>query len=297
LKTIKCYRFVKVDLTSENGAMSWQIGEWSKVEGALVCCATGLHAALTPRESIGHIYGQRWFIAEARGEIVKQDTKVAALEMRIIREIPEIVLQRFAIWCAIDCLGLYENHHPEDKRVSDCIQAAEDYLGDKIKVDELNKKREAAAAGGAAGAGGAAAGRAAAAAIAAAIAAAAPNSAAWANASASAAYAAHTAAAAYEAAVATVDAHASARNVATTAAAAAAADTAAARAHTAAAAGAVAHAAAVAAARGIAPVDSVSDAYYSSYAAYSAFPGDAYYAAQNRELSKMIDEHVADESL
>jgi hypothetical protein len=297
VKTTKCYRFVKADLTSENGAMSWRIGEWRTVEGDLACCANGLHAALTPRESIGHIYGQRWFVAEARGEIVKQDTKFTAREMRIVREIPDIVLQRFAIWCATDCLGLYENRRPEDKRVSECIQAAEDYLGDTIKVDELTKKREAAAAGAAAGAGGAAAGRAAAAAIAAAIAAAAPNPAAWANASASAAYAAHAAATAYEAAVATVDAHASAHNVATTAAAAAAADTAAARAHTAAAAGAVAHAAAVAAARGVSPVDSVSDAYYSSYAAYSAFPGDACYAAQNTKLSEMIDGHVADGSV
>jgi hypothetical protein len=294
VKPLKCYRFVKSDLTSENGAMSWQIGEWNKVEGALVCCANGLHAAVTPRESLSNVYGQRWFISQASGAIVRHDNELAASEMRIVREIHQIVLQRFAIWCAADCLVLYENKCPQDTRVSDCIQAAEDYLDDRIKVDEVIKKREAAAAAGAAGAGGAAS-RAAAAAIAAALAAAAPHPAAWAHASAAAAYAASTAAAAYEAAVATADAHASAHNVATTAAAAALADAAAARAHTAAAAGAVAHAAAVAAARGVAPVDSASDAYYSSYAAFSAHPAEASYAAQSRKLSEMTDEHLPDE--
>ena len=132
METIKCYQFVKDDLTSENGEMSWKIREWNKVSGEIVCCSNGLHAALTPRDSIRNVYGQRWFISEARGKIVKQDNKFAASEMRIVQEIPKIVLQRFAIWCALDCLEYYETKYPKDKRVSDCIQAAEDFLDGKI---------------------------------------------------------------------------------------------------------------------------------------------------------------------
>jgi hypothetical protein len=31
MEAIKCYRFVKDDLTSENGETPWKIGEWNKV--------------------------------------------------------------------------------------------------------------------------------------------------------------------------------------------------------------------------------------------------------------------------
>lgn len=294
METIKCYRFVKDDLTSENGEMSWEIGEWNEISGKIVCCLNGLHASLTPRDSIRNVYGQRWFISEARGEIVKQTNKFAVSEMRIVQEIPKIVLQRFSIWCASDCLKYYEKKYPKDMRVSDCIQAAGDYLDRKINLDELIKKREAASSCIAGAAGGDAA-RALAAAIAASLSIAAPNSAAWANAAAAAAYASHTAAVAIDAAIATVDVHAAASNVATTAAAAVAADTAAVAAHTAAAAGAVAHAAGVAAARNVAPVDAVSDAYYSAFAAYTAFAADTYYVTQNEKLLEMIDHYLQKE--
>ena len=93
METIKCYRFVKDDLSSENGQMTWEIGEWNKVSGKITCCSNGLHASLTPRDSMRNVYGQRWFISEARGEIDKLDSKFAAREMRIIQEIPTEVLQ------------------------------------------------------------------------------------------------------------------------------------------------------------------------------------------------------------
>ncbi len=287
--TIKCYRFVRDDLTSENGELSWKIGEWNKVNGKIVCCSNGLHAAMKPRDSIRNVYGQRWFISEARGVIVKQDNKFAASEMRIVKEIPKIILQRFAIWCAKDSLKYYEKKYPKDTRASDCIQAAEDYLDGKIKVDELNKKQEAAY--GAVGAVSGAAGRAVAAVIAASMSIITANAAAWVNATAAAAYATHTAAAAVDAAMAAVDAHDAAQNVASVAAASVAADTAAVHAHTAAAAAAVAHAAAVNAANNVAPADTAADAYYSAYAVYSAHSSDAYYAAQDRKLLEMIDQY------
>ncbi len=65
---------------------------------------------------IRNVYGQRWFISEARGEIDKQDNKFAASEMRIVDEIPKIVLQRFAIWCAKDSLKYYEKKYPKDTK-------------------------------------------------------------------------------------------------------------------------------------------------------------------------------------
>ena len=286
---IKCYRFVGDDLTSENGELSWKIGEWNKVNGKIICCSNGLHAALMPRDSIRNVYGQRWFISEARGEIVKQDNKFAASEMRIVKEIPQIVLQRFAVWSAKDSLKYYEMKYPKDTRASDCIEAAEKYLEGKINVDELIKKQKATY--GAVGAASGAAGRAVAAVISASMSITADNAAAWVNATAAASYAAHAAASAIDAALATVDAHDVARNVESVAAAAVLADTAAAYAHKAAGAGAAAHAAAVNAAQNVAPADTAGDAYYSAYAAYSAHTPDAYYDAQNKKLLEMIDQY------
>jgi hypothetical protein len=287
--TIKCYRFVRDDLSSENGELSWKIGEWNRVSGKIVCCSNGLHAALTPRDSLRNVYGQRWFISEAREEIVKQDNKFAASEMRIVEEIPKTVLQRFAIWCAYGSLKYYEKKYPKDTRAINCIQAAKDYLDGKIKVNELIKKQKTAY--GATGVASGAAGRAVAAVISASMSITAVNTASWANAAAAAAYATHTAADAIDASMASVDAHDAARNVASVAAAALTADTAATFAHIAAGAGAAAHAAAVTAAHNITPVDTAADAYYSAYAAYSAHSADVHSAAQDKKLLEMIDQY------
>ena len=287
--TIKCYRFVRDDLTSENGELSWKVGEWNKISGKIVPCSNGLHAALTPRDSLRNVYGQRWFISEARGEIVKQDNKFAVSEMRIVKEIPKIVLQRFAIWCADGSLKYYEKKYAKDTRAIDCIQAAKDYLDGKIKVDELIKKQKAAY--GATNVASGAAGRAIASVISASMSITAVNTASWANAAATAAYAAHTAATAIDTSMASVDAHDAARNVASVAAAALITDNAATLAHTAAGAGAAAHAAAVTAAHNIAPVDTAADAYYSAYAAYSTHSPDDYSDAQDKKLLEMINQY------
>jgi hypothetical protein len=286
VEIIRCYRFVKDDCTSVNGEMSWSIGEWKKVNGKIVCCSNGLHAALTPRDSLRNVYGQRWFISEARGELVKQNSKFAASEMRIVQEIPAIVLQRFAIWCATDCLKYYEKACPEDKRVGATIEAAQGYLDGEIKIEELMKHRESA--GAAIGCGAAA--RAVATAIAAALSAGAPNTAAWANVAAASAYAAHALDAVHVASISTADALMAAHNVASLAAAAVKADDAAALARTAAGAGAAAHAAAVAAARNVPLPDTPADAYYAAYSAYSSLPSDTFSFAQNQKLSELIDQ-------
>ncbi len=296
METTRCYRFVKDDLSSEHGNVSWKISEWNQVGGAMVCCSTGLHATLTPRDSLRNVFGQRWFVSEARGNIARRGNKFSASEMRLVQEIPKEVLQRFAARCARDCLSYFESKLPEDKRLRDCIQATEDYLDGKTKVDELIVKRDAAAA--AVGASGSAdAARAAASAIAAAYAAhvaAAP----WAADGAAAAGAAHVAAEAVAASQAAAAALGSARNVAGAVAAADADAAAASSARAAAAAAHDAHAAAVAAARGVPPADDIADAH----AAYAVAVADAAsdapatraaYAAHNTKLLELIDRHLA----
>lgn len=283
--TIECYRFVGEDLTSVNGELSWTIGEWSKVSGPIVCCSNGLHAAPTPRDSFRNVYGQRWFIAEARGEIDRQREKFAAAEMRLVREIPGVVLRRFAVWCAEDSLQHLGTRDPNDDRISQCVQATDKYLNGELSVEELRSFRQAAAG---ALADGSATGRPVAAAIAASCAAD-GDAAAWTAAAVAAAYAAHAAAEAVVAADALVSAHAAVSAVASGIAAAVAADHAALAAHTAASAGAVAHAAAVAAARGVPAADTASDPYFAAFNGFAVHPHDAYYESQNTKLLEFID--------
>jgi hypothetical protein len=144
MKTIKCYRWVKEDMTSENGKMSWKLKKWNKVDGELKLCANGLHAYTCPLESIKNRFGDKWFIAEAKGKSINDETKICCSEMRLVKEIPDMVFKRFALFCAKDCLKNYETEYPKDKRVSDCIKATEDYLDGKIKIDELNAAESAA---------------------------------------------------------------------------------------------------------------------------------------------------------
>jgi hypothetical protein len=289
MKVINCYRFVKNDLTSENGDLTWKIGEWNQVNGEIICCSNGLHASLTPRDSLKNVYGQKWFVSEANGEIVNKGNKFAASEMRIIREIPMTVLQRFAVWCAADCLKYYEDKYPNDKKLRECIQAVKKHLDGQIEAEELAKMRTAVSTTIV----GMAASRAVASAVAAALSILAPNFASWANAAAAASYAAHLAGVASDTAIALVDAQNKANNVETVANAAITADKAAIAAHRAAAAGAIAHAAAVSAARNTPPPDTPSDVHYSSFAAFTALDTDEYYAKQNEKLTELIEQAVS----
>jgi hypothetical protein len=291
METIRCYRFVKDDLRSEHGEMSWTIGEWNRVDGKIVCCTNGIHAALTPRDSLRNVYGQRWFISEAKGDIVHQDSKFAAREMRLVEEIPKAVLQSFALWCARDSLRYYEDKYPEDSRMIDCIRAAEGHLEGTVTADELAQRRAKLIATADAHAG-AVVGRAVVAAAAAALAAVSHHPAAWAAAAAAGAYAAHAAAAAVVAGRFASDAVAGAHDAVAAVAAADTTDVAAAAAHAAAAAAAQAHAAAVAAAHGLA-VAEPADPYAAAHAAAAHVPARAAYTAQTDKLLAMISASTA----
>ncbi|MFJ1758878.1 hypothetical protein ACIOD2_01095 [Amycolatopsis sp. NPDC088138] len=284
MSSIECYRFVEDDLTSATGGLSWRVGEWNGVSGPVACCVSGLHASLTPRDSVRNVYGRRWFRAEARGEFSRQDTKFAASEMRLVEEIPPLVLRRFAVRCARRGL---EQRHGMDARILRCIEATEGFLDGALGEDDLLEARRAAGALVTDPSIGPDGGRALAAALSASRAAD-GDAASWTAAAAGAAHAAHLAADAIAAAMALTSSYAEVHNVAKGFAAAKTADHAAAAAHSAAASGAVAHAAAVAAARGSYAPDTASDAYFAAWSAAAAQQADSHYLAQNADLIELI---------
>ncbi|MEV6634893.1 hypothetical protein AB0M54_29505 [Actinoplanes sp. NPDC051470] len=285
---IECYRFVEDNLTSANGTMSWRVGEWNAVRGAIACCSLGLHASARPRDSVRNVYGRRWFLAEARGDIDHQENKFAASEMRLVEEIPAVVLRRFAVGCARSSLAYIGKRRPLDPRVLQCVEATEEFLDGSLKTDDLLEARHAAGAVIASEAAlGPDGGRAVAAAMAASCAAD-GDAASWASAAAGAAHAAAVAADAIDAAAALTSAYAEVHNVARGFATAMVAERAAAAARVAAASGAVAHAAAVAAASGVYAPDTASDAYYAAFSAAATYPVDRHYLAQDAALAELI---------
>jgi len=140
---MKGYKFIQKDMKSQNGNHKWKIGKWYK-EDEIKLCNKGFHACKEPLESLEYVYGDRWFLVEARGKIIQEkNDKFVASEMRLIKELDINILKRFAIWCAKSCLKDYEKEY-KDSRVSDCIKAAEDYLDNKISLYKLKKAIDAA---------------------------------------------------------------------------------------------------------------------------------------------------------
>ena len=125
-KIITGYKFVHADLRSDSGECKWIIGEWREHKGELELCRSGFHASEDAMDAFNYIYGDRFFIIEARGNIVKGDDKFVASEMRLAREIN---LKKLSVWfsirCARRCLKYWEKVYPDDDRPLKAIEAAE----------------------------------------------------------------------------------------------------------------------------------------------------------------------------
>jgi hypothetical protein len=139
MKKMKGYKFIRSDMTSKNGDISWKKGEWKKHKGKIKLCDSGFHACRTALQSLSYVYGDKWFIVEARGDFEEDERdKFVCSEMRLLKELPiDRVVKLFAIRCAKRSLDNYEKIYPHDKRVRNAIQAAEDYLNGKIDIDNL----------------------------------------------------------------------------------------------------------------------------------------------------------------
>src|SRR3990167_180615 len=147
MKKITGYKFIQKNMHSKKGSHLWEIGKWHKHKGKIELCNRGFHACRTARQSLEYIYGDRWFLVEARGKIKEEENKFVASEMCLIRELPlKKIMVKWAVFCAKQCLEIFEKKYPEDKRPREAIEAAEKYSDGKITLDELNEKAGAARA-------------------------------------------------------------------------------------------------------------------------------------------------------
>ena len=145
------YKFIKADWKSKEGNITWKLNVWQEHKGKIKLCYNGFHACKEPLEALEYIYGDRFVIVEYSGKVIhEKGNKFVCSKMRIIKEIPIMILKRFAIQQAKNCLTNYEKEYPNDKRCSEVIKASEDYLDNKISLDELNIKISAARSAGSA---------------------------------------------------------------------------------------------------------------------------------------------------
>ena len=72
MKTTTGYKFIKKDMKSEKGNHKWKVGKWYKEE-EIKLCGKGFHACKEPLESLDYVYGDKWFIVEARGKIIERE--------------------------------------------------------------------------------------------------------------------------------------------------------------------------------------------------------------------------------
>lgn len=147
-KNVCGYRWLTKDLKSEHGNVEWKPGEWKKQDGKLELCRNGFHASREPLDSLNYDFGVRWFHCEARGEILEDNDKFIASEMRVTKEIVNAknIVVAFAIACAKRSLKYFEEKNPDDLRPRKAIEAAEAWLQNPTKQNEAARAAEAAEA-------------------------------------------------------------------------------------------------------------------------------------------------------
>ena len=75
-KKIIGYKFIREDMKSKEGNCIWKLGEW-KHKDEIKLCEKGLHACRTPLQSLEYVYGDKWFIVEAKGKIEEKELNTA----------------------------------------------------------------------------------------------------------------------------------------------------------------------------------------------------------------------------
>lgn len=108
-KTIRAYHFTGEKL--RDGSPLPAKGVWLKHKGAIIPCASGLHASIHPSDALKYASGNILHLVEVRGDIQYHDPdKVVARERRIIKSIDaEKLLRDFARWNARQVIHLWKN--------------------------------------------------------------------------------------------------------------------------------------------------------------------------------------------
>jgi hypothetical protein len=129
-KKIYLYKFLYDGLVSAHGECEWKVGEWQKISGELKICHNGFHASELIQDALRYVNGPVLTKVEVRGDSVKEDTKQAWSEMRIIKAYhwTKIDSVKLAVYAAKKVLKIYESEYPRQLAPREAIKAAEAWL-------------------------------------------------------------------------------------------------------------------------------------------------------------------------
>ncbi len=145
------YKVLDADGTARMGTGKWHLpksrpGKWMpKIEGDLIPCENGYHLC-REQDLLGWL-GPVVFEAEYKGEIIEATDKVVVREARLICKVEtwnDRTARLFACDCAERVLHLYEDKHPDDSRVRNCIEISRRVANGDLPVSELAAARAAA---------------------------------------------------------------------------------------------------------------------------------------------------------
>ena len=139
------YKWLKPDRTTTYQGVKWpkRVGVWTP-DVTPVMCVSGWHLATHEGIAEHARTGSVLWIAEGRGEFVAAGDKVAFSSARLVSQVgtlTQIIAVQWAAECAKRVLRHFEDHHPEDKRPREAIQAALKWAKDPTEANRVRRHR------------------------------------------------------------------------------------------------------------------------------------------------------------
>jgi len=141
------YKVLRHDGSAIHGSGTWHLprgkrpGKWMpEIEGELVPCENGYH--LCYRDTLVEWLGPTIWVAEYRGEMLRQDDKTVVRQARLTSPVPTWT-DRTARLFACDCAERVA-HLANDKRCDEAIKVARRYADGEATKEELAIARDAA---------------------------------------------------------------------------------------------------------------------------------------------------------
>ena len=139
MKKIYRYKFLREGMKSENGDHVWEVGRKYTFKDSLELCKSGFHASKGIYQAFSYVQGEILVKVECSGKHLSDDTKEVWSEMKVTRcwKWQKIDSVLFSIYAARLVLDNYEKEYPNDKRVRQAIEAAENYAKNPIEENML----------------------------------------------------------------------------------------------------------------------------------------------------------------
>ena len=123
---------------SQHENFKWKKGVWYKHKGKLELCNSGFHASKELVSAMNYVTSRTIAKVEYRGEVIEQDDKFVASEMRVVEtyRFTKRMGVEWSVYCARQSLKHWTAYDKTDKRPLKAIQAAEAWLKSTTEKNE-----------------------------------------------------------------------------------------------------------------------------------------------------------------